>query len=80
MTSNRLNELDLVTLQHDIPDRGLKRGDVGTVVFVHSGGRAYEVEFVRGDGKTLGVETLAATQVKPFSGKQILHARDVTTA
>lgn len=80
MTSDALNELDLVTLQQDIPDQGLKRGDVGTVVFVHSEGRAYEVEFVRADGKTLGVETLATEQVKPFGGKQILHARDLTTA
>jgi hypothetical protein len=80
MTSNVLNELDLVTLQQDIPDRGLKRGDVGTVVFVHNEGRGYEVEFVRADGKTLGVETLSAGQVKPFSGKQILHGRDLTTA
>jgi hypothetical protein len=80
MSKRILKELDLVTLQDDIPAERLKRGDVGTIVFVHDSGRAYEVEFVRADGQTVGVETLTAAQVKPLTGKQILHARDMTTA
>lgn len=35
-----MNELELVVLERDIPEHGLARGDVGTVVHVYSGGPA----------------------------------------
>ena len=55
-----MKALDLVILAEDLPERGLGEGDVGTVVFVHDGGTAYEVEFVTLDGETVGVITLQA--------------------
>ena len=39
-----LKELDLAALREDLPSYGLRAGDVGTVVFVHGDGLAYEVE------------------------------------
>jgi hypothetical protein len=36
--------LDIVVLKGDLPAEGLEAGDVGTVVLVHEGGRAFEVE------------------------------------
>ena len=42
-----INELDSVVLTMDIPDLGLKRGDLGTVGLVHREGEGYEVEFTQ---------------------------------
>lgn len=44
---------------------GLDPGDIGVVVHVHAGGAAYEVEFMRVDGRTIGVQTFEACQVRP---------------
>jgi hypothetical protein len=75
-----LKELDLAALREDLAAHGLVAGDVGTVVFVHDSGRAYEVEFVAADGHTIAVETLRADQLEPLSGQQILHVRKLATA
>ncbi len=44
--------LDVVALTHDIPDRNLRRGEVGTVVEILANGDAFEVEFSDRDGQT----------------------------
>jgi len=46
---------DVVALTEDIPDRGLLRGQVGTVMESLSPG-VFEVEFVDNDGRTCPVE------------------------
>jgi len=63
-----INELDSVVLERDLPQFGLKRGDVGTVVLVHDNGAGYEVEFTALDGETI------------VSGGEIAHARDLAHA
>ena len=45
-------------LTADLPKEGLKSGDVGTVVHIHGGGAAYEVEFMTFAGKTIAVATV----------------------
>jgi hypothetical protein len=35
-------ELDTVVLARDIPEYKLRKGDLGTVVFVHGGAASYE--------------------------------------
>jgi hypothetical protein len=70
-----MNEHDCVVLARPIPELGLKEGDVGAIVFVYEGHHAYEVEFVSGDGVTLGVLTLVPKDVRPLAGGEILHAR-----
>ncbi|MCC7290996.1 MAG: DUF4926 domain-containing protein [Phycisphaerales bacterium] len=72
-------ELESVVLTTDIPDRRLKRGDVGTVVLVH-GQRGYEVEFVTLHGKTVGVVSLTPDQVRPVAEGEIANARPVEAA
>ncbi|MER3423473.1 MAG: DUF4926 domain-containing protein [Nitrospiraceae bacterium] len=54
--------LDVVALTEDIPDRGLRRGQVGTVVEVLGAG-AFEVEFVDNDGRTYAVLHLKSNQL-----------------
>jgi hypothetical protein len=75
MSQPILKELDRAALRTDLPAYGLIAGDVGTVVFVHAEGAAYEVEFMTADGHTVAVETLSADQVEPVTGQLILHAR-----
>lgn len=72
-----MEERDAVVLAEDIPDHGLKKGDIGTVVLIHEDGAGYEVEFVTLDGETVAVATLAATQVRPVARREIAHVRAV---
>ena len=43
---------DIVALTADLPDHNLRRGQVGTVVEILAGGKAFEVEFSDRDGRT----------------------------
>ena len=52
-------ELDTVIPLKERPLEGLVKGDVGSVVFIHEGGKAFEVEFTTLAGDPLGVLTLA---------------------
>jgi hypothetical protein len=71
-----IQELDTVVLTHDIEEQGLRAGDIGAVVLSHSGGEAFEVEFVTGEGQTVAVLTLQAQEVRPMQAQEILHARE----
>ncbi|MBM4081755.1 MAG: DUF4926 domain-containing protein [Planctomycetes bacterium] len=70
-----IGEHDRVVLKRSIPKERLRAGDVGTVVHVHRGGKAFEVEFVALDGETMAIATLAASQVRPVQRGEITHAR-----
>lgn len=73
-----IDECDLVALLMDLPSLGLVRGDVGTVAIVHSRREGFEVEFVNAQGRTIGVETLMADQVKKIEqSKAILHVSEM---
>ena len=54
-----IQELEDVILESDLPQKGLQRGDIGTVVLVHQEDKGYEVEFTTLDGETIAVVTLA---------------------
>ena len=70
-----IKELDSVVLKHDLPDADLKAGDLGAVVQLYEGADAYEVEFVRADGRTVAVVTLTPADVRPMLDDEILHVR-----
>jgi hypothetical protein len=72
-----INEHDRVVLTEDVPREGLKAGDVGTIVHIHTGGEAYEVEFICLDGQTVAVVTLKANQVRSIKTGEIAHAREL---
>lgn len=71
-----MKEHETIILTRDIPDHHLKKGDVGTVVSVHSLG-GYEVEFVTLDGETLGVLSLSPSDVRKAEKGEIPHVRAV---
>ncbi len=48
-----ISEHSMVVLNRDLAADGLYAGDVGALVHVHGQGKAYEVEFVEGDGSNL---------------------------
>ena len=54
--------LDTVALADDLPDRGLKRGEVGTVVEI-LGPDVFEVEFSDDEGQTYAELALKAEQL-----------------
>ncbi|HEV2969493.1 MAG TPA: DUF4926 domain-containing protein [Pirellulales bacterium] len=71
-----IRELDTVALTDDIPEHGLMRGDIGTVVLLHSE-RGYEVEFVSLAGETLAVVSLRPEQIRSVGPREIAQARPV---
>jgi hypothetical protein len=70
-----IRELDTVVLAKDLKIYGLKRGDVGAVVHCYADGKAFEVEFVTGEGKTIAVLTLTEADIRPMRHEEILHVR-----
>jgi len=69
-----IRELDMVVLTCDVPEHGLKQGDVGTAVLVHKGG-GYTVEFLALNGDTVAVVTLARRQIRPVRRREVANAR-----
>jgi ATP-dependent exoDNAse (exonuclease V) alpha subunit len=70
-----IREHDPIILCCDLPEEGLKQGDIGTVVHITKGHDAYVVEFVTPDGETVAVEILEARQVRPIGPGEMQHAR-----
>ncbi len=54
--------LDVVALTKDIPDHGLRRGQVGTIVEI-LGPDMFEVEFADNEGRTYATLALNARQL-----------------
>jgi hypothetical protein len=71
-----LEETELAVLTVDLPEYGLKAGDIGTVVLVH-GGKGYEVEFMTLDGQMVAVTSLQALQVRPIASREVAHVRSI---
>lgn len=60
-----LKTLDVVALMEDVTDRGLCRGQVGTIVEPLAPG-VFEVEFSDNQGKTYAMVPLRAEQLIPL--------------
>lgn len=73
------HELDTVVLVRDLPDSGLRRGDLGAVVQTY-GGEAVEVEFVTASGRTQALLTLAVRDVRPVRDDDLLAVRTASDA
>ena len=73
-----IREHERVALTVDVPNRGLKAGDVGIVVMIHGDRKGYELEIFGADGHTLDVVTVEADQVRPVTRHDVLHVRELT--
>jgi hypothetical protein len=73
-----IKEHDCIVLLQDLPEDGLKAGDIGTVVHVHQGGAGYEVEFITLAGETVAVVTLLPSQLRPITRRDLAHVRELT--
>jgi len=62
MQHNAIKLLDVVALVEDLPDGGLRHGQVGTVVEVLAPG-VFEVEFSDDEGETYAMLTLRTEQL-----------------
>jgi len=71
--------LDTVVLRRDIPEHGLRHGDIGAVVEVYEPD-GVEVEFMTGSGRTQALVTLKDSEVRLLADSEILTARSVAAA
>ena len=76
-----IEELADVVLSHDVPEMGLRAGDVGVVVESFAGREnvqpGYLVELMTLTGVTVAVVDLAADAVRPVSAEDMPQARSV---
>lgn len=72
----RFKELDTVVLDRDLPEHGLRKGDLGAVVQVYEP-EALEVEFVTASGRTQALETLRAGDVRAVKDEDLISVRSL---
>lgn len=70
---------EIVVLETDVPDHGLKCGDTGTVVELYEPD-GVEVEFANGTGTTKAVLTLKESDIRHLGDNDILAVRPVNAA
>jgi hypothetical protein len=66
--------LDTVVLKRDAPELGLRHGDLGAIVELHSSD-AFEVEFVTASGRTQALVTLRADDVRHVGDHDLVAVR-----
>jgi hypothetical protein len=73
-----------VVLAQDLPNEGLRAGDVGVIVeaYAASGNvpEGYEIEFYSASGQTIAVVSVPATAVREAQPDEILSTRVVARA
>jgi hypothetical protein len=70
----KFNTLDAVVLQRDLPEHGLRRGDLGAVVQVYEP-EGLEVEFVRASGRSQALVELAVRDVRAIEDEDLMAVR-----
>jgi hypothetical protein len=68
--------LDTVVLDRDLPEHGLRSGDLGAVVQVYEPD-GVEIEFVTASGKTQALVTLNVRDVRPVQDSDLIAVRSV---
>jgi len=68
--------LDTVVLDRDLPQHGLRAGDLGAVVEVYEPD-GLEVEFVTASGKTQALVALNVNDVRPVQDGDLVAVRSV---
>lgn len=68
--------LETVVLDRDLPEHGLRRGDLGAVVDVHEPD-GLEVEFVLASGKTQALISLRVSDVRAVGDGDLIAVREL---
>jgi uncharacterized protein DUF4926 len=68
--------LDTVVLNRDLPEHGLRKGDLGAIVQVYEPD-GLEIEFVTASGKTQALVTLTVKDVRPVQDGDLIAVRSV---
>ena len=68
--NDTVNLLDVVALTVDVPEHGLSRGEIGTIVECYPDGEAFEIEFVAQDGYTYALTALLREQLMVLRQKR----------
>jgi hypothetical protein len=67
-----------IALSRDIPEKGLKKGDIATIIEYHqvaNGEDGYTLELFNALGDPIAVLTVGATALQPLTANEIMHAR-----
>jgi hypothetical protein len=72
-----------VALRIDLPQDGLRQGDVATIVEEHPGKpgqeHGYSLEVFNAVGETIAVVTVRESQIEPLTDHEVLHVRQLDT-
>ena len=71
--------LDTVVLKRDVPEAGLRAGDLGAIVEVFEPD-AFEVEFVAASGRTQALVTLRADDLRHVDDRDLIAVRSLRQA
>ena len=72
----RFKLLETVVLNRDLPDRRLKKGDLGAIVHVYAPD-GLEVEFVSASGRTEALVTLKESDVRALADDDLITVRQL---
>jgi hypothetical protein len=73
-----VHPLDVVVLTRDVPDHGLRRGDLGAVVQIYGPDR-FGVEFVAASGRTQAFVTLGPADVRAVADDDLVAVRPASS-
>lgn len=71
--------LDTVVLKRDVPEAGLRLGDLGAIVEVYEPHR-FEVEFVAASGRTQALVTLRSDDIRHVDDRDLIAVRSLQQA
>lgn len=72
----KFKQLDTVVLDRDVPESGLRRGDLGAVVQIYEPD-GLEVEFVTASGRTQALVTLQLSDVRAVMDEDLVSVRSL---
>jgi len=70
----KFKQLDTVVLDRDVPESGLRKGDLGAVVQTYEPD-GLEVEFVTASGRTQALVTLRLNDVRAVMDEDLVSVR-----
>ena len=71
--------LDTVVLKRDVPQAGLRVGDLGAIVEIHDSDH-FEVEFVAASGRTEALVTLRSDDIRHVNDRDLIAVRSLQQA